>query len=107
MQADSPLSKLLQKMSKNIFPTGNRTLVCRVTGGDTNHYTIGNEYLLNIVSRVKSIMNMAHRLATCGILSNRKTNESPAPFAVQKTSKNIKKLVTQPGIEPGSQPWQG
>ena len=32
--------ELLKKKKKGISSTGNRTLVSRVTGGDTDHYTI-------------------------------------------------------------------
>lgn len=34
------LSKTKKKKKKKVYsPSGNRTLVYRVTGGDTNHYT--------------------------------------------------------------------
>ena len=32
--------------SKEISPTGNRTPVSRVTGGDTYHYTIEDDWIL-------------------------------------------------------------
>ena len=33
-------AQAVQKAAKNNSSTGNRTLVSRVTGGDTDHYTI-------------------------------------------------------------------
>ena len=47
------LNSLLQMVfygktfSKEISPTGNRTPVSRVTGGDTYHYTIEDDWMLH------------------------------------------------------------
>ena len=48
-------SEIKEKIiKKEISPTGNRTPVSRVTGGDTNHYTI-EEFLLVISKYMTSI----------------------------------------------------
>ena len=44
MQRNERMCVVLHKVSKTISPSGNRTPVSRVTGGDTYHYT--NEDLL-------------------------------------------------------------
>jgi hypothetical protein len=55
-----------KNQQNNSFPTGNRTLVCRVTGGDTNHYTIGNTVVWNDARQQGNLqfkMNSKHMLA--------------------------------------------
>ena len=54
-------------------PSGNRTLVSRVTGGDTDHYTnedmlLSNVNIINLITHMRNCPR-ATKMSTMGILS--------------------------------------
>ena len=47
---DRNLQKYQKQQQKHVSPTGNRTPVSRVTGGDTHHYTIEDNCMVGLLT---------------------------------------------------------